>query len=707
MDANTAQLLQRHILSVDQGSFRDSPLFNTAQAHNIVEALLPEAIERAKKAGVPLRIALYAHGGLVPESLALEEATEHIPWWVSNGVYPIYWIWHTGFLQMVGRLLESAVAELGLQNLGLSGQRDIADWTTDPLIEKAGRALGTDAVWGAMKRNAELACMRGGVAEWLTQEIKKTASNANADVQIHLIGHSAGCIFQTEFLRCLDTASLNPDSLTFLAPALRVDRFKQTVLPKISNGDIGHFSLFGLQEESEKNDNCGPYQKSILYFVSAACEREESTRILGLQEHFLTDSEITRAFVRSTTNGRPTAIWSQTAGTNGIAASQATSHVGFHSDAPTLNSVARRILGLRDEESLAKDFSAARSRDLSSITWSKMVDWPEEVAVVRVLGLRANPPMTPPGPAAPLHTEARTVLSPEVNPPGRRIAICVGIDGYRTQPLSYCVADSDRWQAVLSRRGFSVTRLVDGQATRANILESLQKMLQSAEAGDVVVFQFAGHGTSLPLAWGGETQPIVPYDGEEGALIFDYELKDIFDRAKPGVNVTSFMDCCHSETNSRDFMFAIKSVAAPMPEATPRFMRPTKAMLDAAKSMPLRHMRQSNFSIREFVPVGTMRNVQFAACKDKQKAGEVNGGGYFTLAATQVLETLIAPTTHRDLISRIATSMMNIRDQIPRLDCAVDQLDRLALEPYLPARTASTFDDAMSEIRRRLSVVGH
>jgi len=55
---------------------------------------LPKAL--AARGDQPLRILFYAHGGLVSEEAGLQIAADQVDWWLTNGVYPIEFVWETG-----------------------------------------------------------------------------------------------------------------------------------------------------------------------------------------------------------------------------------------------------------------------------------------------------------------------------------------------------------------------------------------------------------------------------------------------------------------------------------------------------------------------------------------------------------------------------------------------------------------------------------
>jgi uncharacterized caspase-like protein len=138
---------------------------------------------------------------------------------------------------------------------------------------------------------------------------------------------------------------------------------------------------------------------------------------------------------------------------------------------------------------------------------------------------------------------------------GRRRALCIGIDRYAVKPLSGCVADATAWGRTLEQLGFQVSYLRDEQATRSGILSALTDLIGSAAPGDVVAFQYSGHGTQLEDEDADESdrfdEAFVPIDFQSGAFLLDDDLAAVYATLPAGVQLTLFMDCCHSGTNSR------------------------------------------------------------------------------------------------------------------------------------------------------------
>jgi hypothetical protein len=141
-------------------------------------------------------------------------------------------------------------------------------------------------------------------------------------------------------------------------------------------------------------------------------------------------------------------------------------------------------------------------------------------------------------------------------------ALCVGINDYPGvgSDLRGCVNDANAWADLLRQNfGFpdaNVTLLLDGQATKAAILDNLSAMIKGATAGDHLVFTNSSHGTYVADADGDESgeefydEALCPYDCAEN-LIVDDELRELFAQLPKGVKLTVISDSCHSASVTR------------------------------------------------------------------------------------------------------------------------------------------------------------
>jgi len=696
--------LRPHVINISEGQLKSSGRYQTT--HDDVRAIFAQHIPAWAKANVeksePLRIAVWAHGGLIGEQAGLAIAHKHVAWWKSNGIYPLYFVWETGWCDA----LKSIAASVASRLLP-SGGRGFLDTVLDPLIERGSRALGGVQIWSAMKRNAQLASAADGGGSFVASQLGKFVQSQKRAIEVHAIGHSAGSIFHSHFVPAALTAGVKEiKTLQLLAPAIRVDEHNERLLPlygKKKQG-VAHTTMYTMARDLEEADNCfGLYRKSLLYLIHHALEPELRTPILGLDMSVTADRAAARAFGLDGRRGAPgEVVWSKTLLDRGRVASQATTHGGFDDDAATMGSVAARIL--ESAEPRERYVGTGRAFD----TWALSDDW---LSDVDISGLRAA--VTPASSAA---TFPISNALPAVRPmPGAsntnntsrtRRALCVGIDSYPGRnALEGCVADSERWESVLAHHGFAVEPLHNQAATRQRIVDLLQRTLSGSRAGDHVVFQFAGHGYQVEDLDGdelnGTDQALVPVDFESGAQLIDDDLRAILQAAPEGVRITCLMDCCHSGSNTR----LLGARAAPgalggkarvlVPSSVAERERWSEAYrtsrgevarhaalpVYAAGSSALAYGGQPanttfNRAVGHLLGNDRMRWVSFAACQDNEQAFEHDGHGDFTRIASRIVLEHGLELSHAELERRVLEAFGSAAAQRPRLDCEASARDQ-------------------------------
>lgn len=659
--------MRPHLINLRSGRFSEEGEVSTtpADVDAIFESHLPAALAAAKAEERPLRVLLYMHGGLVSESSGLEVAFKHIGWWKRNDVYPIYFIWETGLFETIGQLLSRARQP---------GARDIFDFSSDPVIEATARALQGPRIWGGMKSSAEHAVdppgpggqINGG-AHYAATKLKAFCDSNPGAIELHAVGHSAGSIFLAHFLpaaQALGVPSFKTGSL--LAPAIRVDTFKDKLLGAVGEGKgLDTLSVFTMKKDFERDDNCANvYRKSLLYLIYYALEDRRKTPILGLEESLRGDDALKKIFGLDGKAGAGEVVWSVTQGDTGRSASTSTSHGGFDDDTPTMNSVLRRVLGKDDADPIVE---YAASRDLRGARpWIQEYDLPPELASWRV------PEATAVAPTALLSVAAGA--QPLAAATGRRVALCVGIDRYSGgNALAGCVADANAWATTLGSLGFETSMLTDEQATRAAIDERLRALIGRSRAGDVIVFQYAGHGTYVPDLDGdeddGNDEAICPVDFDTGALYIDDDIAKVLATLPQGVNLTMFMDCCHSGTNTRFAAGTPQRGATRGIDERRRFLVPTPEVIKAHIEF---RKRLGDGSAARAAGGHPMTVVKFAACLDDEVAWESQGHGEFTVRATRVLAQGIDGMSNQQFIERVVTGFGATPRQHPMLDGAKD-----------------------------------
>ncbi|WP_050024903.1 caspase family protein [Verrucomicrobium sp. BvORR034] len=615
--------LARHVINLRNGQFIESGDYTTTEedVKRIFSVHLTAALADAKAAGRPLRLLFWAHGGLNDEAGALQHVLTYHQGWLKAGIYPIYFVWETDH--------GTALRDIFLKDpqARVLGDRSLVSEITDATLEFTLQAVGRP-LWNKMKAYAENSVKTKGGALFAARELVVFLKSAKAAVEVYAAGHSAGAIFHSWFVpAALKEGVPGFKELFLLAPAVNVEDFKSRLIKRIGPGSgVDHCTLFTMTEKAEREDTVITiYRKSLLYFVSRACEEKNNTPILGLQEDIYRDVDLRNLFGVGNESRIGQVFWSPD-GRN----TNSTTHGGFDNDVATLHSMVRLMTGSKET--------------------------PFAGVVPRLM------------------EEARG---------SRRVAICVGIDKYKSKPLSGCVNDARQWQDALKVLGFEARLLTDEKATYAGIVTALRGLIRGSRPGDQLVFQYAGHGTHVDDVNGDERDEINPHDNQDEALVpFDYEsgsflidddIGDILDTVPAGVSITCFMDCCHSGGNTRFMGFGGGS-SAREGEITRYLQVPADIMVkhvrarEANPTKPVRHTYQGK------------PEVLFAACSPKQQAKEYNGHGYFTITAVPLLLQSAGQLTHEQFIGAVLQDFPDsVEDQDPELNCSDDRLGHLLL----------------------------
>lgn len=382
----TLETLSGHTINLERGKLSNSGRLETTQqdVDRLFDELLPAEIETARAENRKAQLLFYAHGGLVSEKNALLAASKQLPFWRANGVYPIFFIWETGFAETVRQLVTEAMTRSRAP-----ATRGVLDWltdnVTDRVIEEISSAAGGRLIWGGMKSSAELASQSGNGANYAAEKMAALFLQHSEDIDVHAVGHSAGSIFHAHFLPLLAQQNTPIKSAHYLAPAVRNDLFKQNIAPLLGNG-IESLTLFTMNKQREKDDSVAAvYHKSLLYLVSRALEDGDDTDILGLEESLRRDPDTRSLFgLHGAASEHAEVVWSPTEDSQSGNGSTAVTHGGFDDDPHTMESVLRRVLNLRNGESI-EPFPAEETRGGSDF-WSDQFDWPEDLEYLSRMG---------------------------------------------------------------------------------------------------------------------------------------------------------------------------------------------------------------------------------------------------------------------------------------------------------------------------------
>lgn len=654
LDGAVKQRLKPYVIQLTQGRFSyEQDDSSEAEVDTIFRKYIPEWAA-TRPPGEPLRLMIYAHGGLVGHDKGMQIAARQVRWWRDNGVYPLFFVWHTGLTETLWQILRGEPTSSDARGRGF----DVAG-LTDLLLEQWARLHGGPVIWGGMKRSAEHASDGKGGARYVAQSLKTLFDiPALSDrLEIHAVGHSAGSIFHSYFLPALDeTAHQKVKTLNLMAPAITVDDFKSRLLPLIEDNKIEQTAIFTMRRAEELADNCATiYRKSLLYLIRAVLEPKRDTPILGLEESLRQDAALMNLFrpdeLSSDSNAQ--VIFAASDAATPRFASRSSSHGGFDDDASTMESIAQRIL---DDDNV-KPFPAPAPNERGSF------EVPHETFPQRV-------------------QRYASYSMVDTAHPGTRRALCIGIDNYPFNPLGGCVNDARQWESTLSGLGFQTELLLDGQATRDAMLARIEGLVSATKAGDSLVIAYAGHGASLPDHDGdevdGEDEAICPHDFAVGHFVIDDDLATIFRGIAEGAHVTLFTDCCHSGTITRFALGAPSSGKTGGTNVRVRFIRPTAEMVQA-------HLKdRQTFRPRGFRPAPRpyedAREILFCACRATEEAAEENGHGRFTSAVAPMLAAAVNTGMNLQSFQEKILSFFDANGkQHPELHCSEEKRSELLL----------------------------
>lgn len=337
------------------------PAATTAEQVDAIFRLHLPRFQRER--GGPVPVVFWAHGGLVNRGYAFDDAVRAIPWWLANGIYPVYFVWDTGLIATLNEVLAERLAHWmgswrhaegpdvvrvpepsttdGIVTDGATTRRDRV---FDDLI----RLIDGRGLWEQMKVDArDVTLVDGGAGRYVAERVDAFV-RANPGTALHAVGHSAGALFQSGFVNELVRRGLTLQTVQFLAPAMSIRQFTEEFMPLMESGAVRTFTMFSLGRETARRDRLlGLYEEgSMLHFILNALEPDDGGGLLGLEE-CVAQSPLARWFGTDPDAGPVGAVWSVAMGSP-RSSSGATTHSSFTHDVLTLDSMCRRILGRDD-----------------------------------------------------------------------------------------------------------------------------------------------------------------------------------------------------------------------------------------------------------------------------------------------------------------------------------------------------------------------
>lgn len=245
------------------------------------------------------RLAIYAHGGLNSEEASIRRIRTMAPYFLANGIYPIFLTWKTGVVESIEGRLEDFVKRLidkpedRAERAGLRVLEYLAD-AKDRAIEAGSERVLVKGLWSEMKQNASASAQGRGGLVLLAQMLAELRAKV-PQVEFHAVGHSAGSILLGQLGLLLAQNSLKIKSCRLYAAACTTGFAGAYYVPALRDGTIERLTCDVMSDDREQDDSVGPYGKSLLYLVSRALEDKHKTPILGMERVWVDPRKVTDA----------------------------------------------------------------------------------------------------------------------------------------------------------------------------------------------------------------------------------------------------------------------------------------------------------------------------------------------------------------------------------------------------------------------------
>lgn len=250
----------------------------------------------------------------------------------------------------------------------------------------------------------------------------------------------------------------------------------------------------------------------------------------------------------------------------------------------------------------------------------------------------------------------------------------IGINDYpgTGSDLSGCVNDANDWKENLEARGFQTIALLDGEASKSNMVEAISKIVGDTGCDDIAVITYSGHGTWVPDEdddeVDGRDEAFCPHDINQGQILTDDELYEILSKRQRGARVIVISDSCHSGTVTRAGNLMPGTASDSWNFKKTRFLAPEIYIKDDEVRLGrARRVEKAKASGSIWAAA-----VLLSGCDDQEYSfdawfkGRPNGA--FTYTALQTLKRLPGTATYRDWHREIRKILPNVNyPQTPQI----------------------------------------
>jgi hypothetical protein len=240
------------------------------------------------------KVMVYALGGLDSEKKYIVKIKKLIPYFLNNGIYPIFLTWQQSYQKAIEESIENFFKDI-LEGQNKNVEKRILEdkVALNRAIENHCKKISTRGVWVEMKEQSHNAIQkkvkgfsgnRSGILYLLTKSLKKL-SHEFSKVEVHAMAHSAGSeLLTTSWLKELEKQKIKLSSLHLLAPTVSIQDSNTYIIKADKKGVIKKkdIHIYILNKEMENADNVSKYSKSLLYLISRSLEKIHKTPLLGL-----------------------------------------------------------------------------------------------------------------------------------------------------------------------------------------------------------------------------------------------------------------------------------------------------------------------------------------------------------------------------------------------------------------------------------------
>ena len=278
-------------------------LSDVEESMNVICYKKPKAwLEKRKK---NCKIVLYALGGLKDEEEYLSRVRILTPYFLQNGMYPIFLTWQNSYFDVISQSIDDFLKRSMEENvLDMSSQHILQEKEAlNRAIENHCRKIATRAIWAEVQEKAKLANSKKidgfnedssvcGALYLLTNALEKL-KNEGVEFELHAIAHSAGSqLLATTWLRELAKRKMILSSMHLLAPTISIEECNKEMQYAYKKGVFQkeNIYIYMLDEAMERADKVSTYGQSILYLISRALDKIHKIPLLGLEDSWVIEN---------------------------------------------------------------------------------------------------------------------------------------------------------------------------------------------------------------------------------------------------------------------------------------------------------------------------------------------------------------------------------------------------------------------------------